>query len=142
MAKSINHLATADSLFFGKGALDHPIQQEEVDRETGYNTYKINGLPPTPIANPGRAAIEAVLRPAKTKDLYFVADGTGAHAFAENLEQHQKNVARLRQFEQQQREASRPPADSGAPGTANAYAPPGAAPDFPVRARCRASDSA
>ena len=61
----------------GKGALDHPIQQEEVDRETAYNTYKINGLPPTPIANPGRAAIEAVLRPAKTKDLYFVADGTG-----------------------------------------------------------------
>ena len=66
----------------GKGALDHPIQQEELDRETAYNTYKINGLPPTPIANPGRAAIEAVLRPAKTKDLYFVADGSGGHVFA------------------------------------------------------------
>ncbi len=62
----------------GKGVLDHPIQQDELDRDTPYNTYKINGLPPTPIANPGRAAIEAVLRPAKTKDLYFVADGRAA----------------------------------------------------------------
>ncbi len=59
----------------GKGMLDHPIQQDELDRDTPYNTYKINGLPPTPIACPGRAAIEAVLKPAKTKDLYFVADG-------------------------------------------------------------------
>src|SRR5262249_5423593 len=58
----------------GKGVLDHPIQQDELDRDTAYNTYKINGLPPGPIANPGRAAIEAVLKPAKTKDLYFVAD--------------------------------------------------------------------
>ena len=79
----------------GKGVLDHPIQQEELDRETAYNTYKINGLPPTPIANPGRAAIEAVLKPAKTKDLYFVADGTGGHAFAPSLDEHNKNVAQL-----------------------------------------------
>ena len=70
----------------GKGVLDHPITQEELDRETAYNTYKINGLPPTPIGNPGRAAIEAVLKPAKTKDLYFVADGTGGHAFAPSLD--------------------------------------------------------
>ncbi|MGC1181011.1 MAG: endolytic transglycosylase MltG, partial [Methyloceanibacter sp.] len=72
----------------GKGVLDHPIQQDELDRDTAYNTYKINGLPPTPIANPGRAAIEAVLKPAKTKDLYFVADGNGGHAFAPSLEEH------------------------------------------------------
>jgi len=85
----------------GKGALDHPIQQDELDRETGYNTYKINGLPPTPIANPGRAAIEAVLRPAKTKDLYFVADGTGGHVFATSLEEHNKNVFKWRKVERE-----------------------------------------
>ena len=102
----------------GKAALDHPIQQEELDRETAYNTYKINGLPPTPIANPGRAAIEAVLRPAKTKDLYFVADGTGGHAFAPTLEAHNKNVvgggrssarfARARRLRQRPRPRKRP----------------------------------
>ena len=86
----------------GKGALDHPIQQDELDRDTPYNTYKINGLPPTPIANPGRAAIEAVLKPAKTKDLYFVADGTGGHVFAPTLEAHNKNVTHWRQFEREQ----------------------------------------
>jgi UPF0755 protein len=85
----------------GKAVLDHPIQQDEVDRETAYNTYKINGLPPTPIANPGRAAIEAVLRPAKTKDLYFVADGTGGHVFAATLDEHNKNVFRWRKVERE-----------------------------------------
>ena len=95
----------------GKGVLDHPIQQEELERETAYNTYKINGLPPTPIGNPGRAAIEAVLKPAKTKDLYFVADGTGGHAFAPGLDDHNKNVAQWRQIERAKREqeACRPP---------------------------------
>ena len=88
-------------LVAGQGALDHPIQQEEVDRETAYNTYKINGLPPTPIANPGRAAIEAVLRPAKTKDLYFVADGTGGHVFAPSLVEHNKNVFKWRKVERE-----------------------------------------
>ncbi|HEX2448797.1 MAG TPA: endolytic transglycosylase MltG [Methyloceanibacter sp.] len=85
----------------GKAVLDHPIQQDELDRETAYNTYKINGLPPTPIANPGRASIEAVLRPAKTKDLYFVADGTGGHVFAASLEEHNKNVSKWRKVERE-----------------------------------------
>jgi UPF0755 protein len=80
------------------GALDHPIRQSELDRQTRYNTYQIDGLPPTPIANPGRAAIEAVLKPAKTKDLYFVADGTGGHAFAPSLNEHNKNVFRWRKI--------------------------------------------
>ena len=91
----------------GKGVLDHPITQEELERETAYNTYKINGLPPTPIGNPGRAAIEAVLKPAKTKDLYFVADGTGGHAFAPSLDAHNDNVARWRQIERAKREQER-----------------------------------
>ncbi len=85
----------------GKGVLDHPIQQDELDRDTQYNTYKINGLPPTPIACPGRASIEAVLKPAKTKDLYFVADGKGGHVFAATLEDHNKNVAKWRQVERE-----------------------------------------
>jgi UPF0755 protein len=91
----------------GKGALDGPITQEQLDRDTPYNTYKINGLPPTPIANPGRAAIEAVLKPAKTDDLYFVADGSGGHAFAPSLDEHNKNVARWRQIERAAREKER-----------------------------------
>jgi UPF0755 protein len=85
----------------GKGMLDHPIQQDELDRDTQYNTYKINGLPPTPIACPGRAAIEAVLKPAKTKDLYFVADGKGGHVFAATLEEHNKHVANWRTVERE-----------------------------------------
>ena len=88
----------------GKGALDGPIMQQDLDRETGYNTYQINGLPPTPIANPGRAAIEAVLRPAKTKDLYFVADGTGGHIFSATLAEHNRNVVKWRKIERQIRD--------------------------------------
>src|SRR5262245_890615 len=112
----------------GKGTLGRPIMRSEIDQPTPYNTYVIGGLPPGPIANPGRASLEAAANPSRTREIYFVADGTGAHAFAENLEQHQRNVARLRQFEQQQREASKPPADSSVPGTASAYAPSGATP--------------
>ncbi len=83
----------------GKGTLGRPIMKSEIDQRTPYNTYVIDGLPPGPIANPGRAALEAVANPARTKDLYFVADGTGGHVFSETYEQHQKNVARLRVLE-------------------------------------------
>ena len=85
----------------GKGALDGPIMQQDLDKQTAYNTYQINGLPPTPIANPGRAAIEAVLRPAKSKDLYFVADGTGGHVFAPTLDEHNRNVFKWRKIERE-----------------------------------------
>ena len=85
----------------GKGTLGRPILKSEIEQPTPYNTYVIDGLPPGPIANPGRASLEAAANPARTKELYFVADGTGGHVFAENYEQHQKNVARLRALEQQ-----------------------------------------
>ncbi|HEY2186015.1 MAG TPA: endolytic transglycosylase MltG, partial [Xanthobacteraceae bacterium] len=75
----------------------------DIAQPTPYNTYLIDGLPPGPIANPGRGAIEAAANPARTKELYFVADGTGGHAFAETYEQHLKNVARLRVIEHDQR---------------------------------------
>jgi UPF0755 protein len=83
----------------GKGTLGRSITKADLNQSTPYNTYIIDGLPPGPICNPGKAALEAVAKPARTKDLYFVADGTGGHAFAETLDQHQKNVARWRQIE-------------------------------------------
>ena len=104
----------------GKGTLGRPILRSEIDQPTPYNTYVIDGLPPGPIANPGRASLEAAASPARTKELYFVADGTGGHAFGENLDQHQKNVARLRQIEQQ-KEAP-PQAAPSAPALAPAPA--------------------
>ena len=88
----------------GKGTLGRPIMKSEIDQPTAYNTYQIEGLPPGPIANPGRASLEAAANPARTRELYFVADGTGGHAFAETYEQHQKNVARLRAMEGDQKD--------------------------------------
>ncbi|MDB5590599.1 endolytic transglycosylase MltG, partial [Enterovirga sp.] len=93
----------------GKGTLGRGITRAEIDRPTPYNTYVIEGLPPGPIANPGRAALEAVANPIKTKDIFFVADGTGGHAFAESYDQHQRNVARWRQIERER--------DVAAPGS-------------------------
>lgn len=79
--------------------LGRGLRRSELDRKTPWNTYQIDGLPLTPIANPGRAAIEAVLNPPATDDLYFVADGTGGHVFAPNYEQHLMNVANWRRVE-------------------------------------------
>jgi UPF0755 protein len=114
----------------GKGTLGRPIMKSEIEQPTPYNTYVILGLPPGPIANPGRNSLEAVANPARTKELYFVADGTGGHAFAENLQQHQQNVARLRQFEQQVRtstpqETAIPYAQPTAPAAATPAPAPG-----------------
>jgi UPF0755 protein len=107
----------------GKGSLGRPILKSEIDRPTVYNTYQIQGLPPGPIANPGRAALEAVANPARTKELYFVADGTGGHTFSETLEQHQKAVAKLRAIEHGQHEGDAAAASSRA-ATARTPAPP------------------
>ena len=125
----------------GRGTLGRGILRSEIDRPTPYNTYVIEGLPPGPIANPGRAALEAVANPSRTKDLYFVADGTGGHAFADSLEGHQRNVTRWRQVERSRQQAPQPDAGggvdkidpntaepnatqpAGTPGRASAYAP-------------------
>jgi UPF0755 protein len=80
----------------GKGKLDRPLTRADLEASTPYNTYTINGLPPGPIANPGRAALEAVLNPEDTKYLYFVANGTGGHAFASTLDEHNNNVRKWR----------------------------------------------
>jgi UPF0755 protein len=83
----------------GKGALGRPIMKSEIEQATPYNTYVIDGLPPGPIANPGKASLEATANPARTKELYFVADGTGGHVFSDTYAEHQKNVAKLRALE-------------------------------------------
>ncbi len=114
----------------GKGSLGRPIMRSEIEQPTPYNTYVIDGLPPGPIANPGRASLEAAANPARTKELFFVADGTGGHAFADTYEQHQKNVARLRVIEQQ---GAQPPTSQ--PTTAPAFAPAQPTTSTPRRAR-------
>jgi UPF0755 protein len=83
----------------GQGKLDRALTKTDITTPTPYNTYTIDGLPPGPIANPGKAALEAVLNPPDTKYLYFVADGTGGHAFAETLDEHNKNVADWRKID-------------------------------------------
>ena len=83
----------------GAGPLGRGLKRSELDAKTDYNTYQINGLPPTPIANPGLASIEAVLNPEETKALYFVADGTGGHVFSKTLSEHNRNVRAWRKIE-------------------------------------------
>jgi UPF0755 protein len=82
--------------------LGRGIRASELANRSPWNTYAHAGLPPTPIANPGRASLEAVLNPLETREIFFVADGTGGHAFAETLEAHNANVVRWRQIERAQ----------------------------------------
>ena len=97
----------------GKGSLGHPITRDELQKQSPYNTYQIPGLPPGPIANPGRAAMEAVANPSRTQEIFFVADGTGGHVFAETLDQHNRNVQRWRQIEKDAKDRLAPDADKG-----------------------------
>ena len=87
--------------------LGRGIRASELAADTPWNSYKVAGLPPGPIANPGRASLEAVLNPPKTNDLYFVADGTGGHAFASTYEAHEQNVQRWRAIERQRASGGR-----------------------------------
>ena len=105
----------------GKGTLGRPIKRSEITQPSPYNTYVIEGLPPGPIANPGRASLEATANPARTRDLFFVADGTGGHTFTETYDQHQKNVAKLRVLEKQiQNDTVEPAEEAAAPAAAGA----------------------
>src|SRR6201991_4173026 len=119
----------------GKGTLGRPIKRSEITQPSPYNTYVIDGLPPGPIANPGRASLEAAANPARTRDLFFVADGSGGHAFTETYDQHQKNVAKLRASEKQVQNDTVEPADDPAPpaaAPAAAAAPTAATPPRPT----------
>jgi len=89
----------------GKAPLGRGLRRSELSKKTAYNTYIIPGLPPGPIANPGRKAIEAVMNPAKTDNLFFVADGTGGHVFSATLREHNANVIKWRKIEAERRKA-------------------------------------
>ncbi|MGJ4947042.1 endolytic transglycosylase MltG [Bradyrhizobium sp. HKCCYLS20291] len=116
----------------GKGTLGRPIKRSEITQPSPYNTYVIEGLPPGPISNPGRASLEATANPARTRDLYFVADGSGGHAFTETYDLHQKNVAKLRAMERQTQNDTVEP-DEAPPAVAGGSVvdPAGAAPRTP-----------
>ena len=108
------------------------LRRSELDRPNAWNTYQIDGLPPTAISNPGRDAVAAVLNPPSTTDIFFVADGSGGHAFARTYEEHRANVARWRAIERQRAglppEAPAPVAsDTAEAGTTSGAAavPPG-----------------
>ena len=87
----------------GEGILGRGLRQSELRKETPWNTYVIDGLPPTPIANPGLEALKATARPLETDDLFFVADGTGGHVFATTLADHNANVVKWRKIEAQRK---------------------------------------
>ncbi len=130
----------------GKGTLGRPIKRSEIQQPSPYNTYVIEGLPPGPIANPGRASLEATANPARTRDLFFVADGTGGHSFTETYDQHQKGVAKLRAMERQQQndtvDADDQPPVSAVPAPAATTAPATAAPSKPAPAAPKAAPKA
>ncbi|HKO71799.1 MAG TPA: endolytic transglycosylase MltG [Bradyrhizobium sp.] len=116
----------------GKGTLGRPIKRSEIQQPSPYNTYVVDGLPPGPIANPGRASLEAAANPARTRDLFFVADGTGGHAFSDTYDQHQKNVAKLRAIEKQIQNDTVEPADEPPAASAPADTNPTATTTKPV----------
>ncbi len=115
----------------GRTTLDRPLSRADLQQRTQWNTYVVDGLPPTPIANPGRAALQAVLRPAQSDELYFVADGNGGHLFARTLQEHNANVARLRELERQRARAQGQPQEDDAP--AQPAQPPPRRPQQPQR---------
>ena len=119
----------------GQGTLGRPLTRADLDQKSTHNTYQIDGLPPTPICNPGRSAIEATLNPAPTNDLYFVADGTGGHVFSDTLKEHNAAVSNWRKIE---RERAKKEAEA-APGNASANAVP--APPAAAEAPADAADA-
>ena len=106
------------------------LRRADLDNQSPYNTYVVNGLPPGPIANPGRASLEAVANPSRTRDLFFVADGSGGHAFAETYEEHLKNVARWREINANSGQAAA--AEAQAPAPADAAPAAQGASDLPM----------
>lgn len=122
----------------GQGRLGRSITRADLRQQTVHNTYQIKGLPPTPICNPGRSAIDAALKPAETKELYFVADGSGGHAFSTTLTQHNAAVSNWRKVERGRRAAAARAATAesfAAPQVLNAGSAATASPPIPLPVR-------
>lgn len=119
----------------GSGVLDHKLDRADLDVNSPYNTYQVAGLPPGPICSPGVASLRAVSRPMNSEDLYFVADGSGGHAFARTVDAHLRNVARWRSLQPLEPEpASTGPASPGATsGVPLIIGPTGNGPASPPR---------
>jgi UPF0755 protein len=109
----------------GQGPLGRPITRADIDGKTPYNTYQIDGLPPGPICNPGRASLAATLNPPTTQDLFFVADGTGGHVFTSTLKDHNAAVQNWRKIEKSRQGGA---TTGAASGSANGDAEPSPAP--------------
>jgi UPF0755 protein len=107
-------------------SLGRGIRESELAAPTPYNTYVVAGLPPTPICNPGKASIAAVLHPQPSNDLYFVANGTGGHVFTGSIAQHEENVAKWRQIEKATEVSQNPASPTPQSGDASAAKPPAA----------------
>lgn len=126
----------------GKGKMDRPLSKKDIAQKTKYNTYQIDGLPPTPIANPGKAAIAAVLNPDKSDDLYFVADGSGGHVFAKTLKDHEANVAKWRKVERERKKKKKTETNSQANGKAKPASASAAASATPIQKPGKAKKAA
>jgi UPF0755 protein len=117
----------------GAAKIDRPLAHADLSLNSPYNTYLAKGLPPGPIANPGRSALRAAVRPERTEDLFFVADGTGGHVFAKTLGDQTKNIALYRRgqpIEADPLPGNLPAADPAAPSSSSA-APAAASPTSP-----------
>jgi UPF0755 protein len=118
------------ALFGGKGKPPgFMLSRSDLDTQSPYNTYVAPGLPPAPIANPGRASLEAVANPSRTRDLFFVADGTGGHVFAETYEEHLRNVARWREINKNASQNAQKPAGDAPAADTGGDAPMALQPD-------------